>query len=120
MPFIRDVSANYHSDKPSECYACRYTCMVHVWTYIAFRLYHDSGLWTPEDRDILDLYCISSETDICSSNQHKEEYYHRKDFMITLHERMLPIRRVLNLQPPDHQSDPSEPRRPAIAQDKRG
>ena len=47
MPFIRDVSAKYHSDKPSECYARRYTCMVHVGTYIALRLYRDSGLWTP-------------------------------------------------------------------------
>ena len=47
MPFIHDVSANYHSDKPSECYARRYTCMVHVGTYIALCLYRDSGLWTP-------------------------------------------------------------------------
>ena len=47
MPFIHDVSANYHSDKPSESYACRYTRMVHVCTYIALRLYRDNGLWTP-------------------------------------------------------------------------
>ena len=46
MPFIRDVSANYHSDKPSKCYARRYTCMVHVRSYIALRLYRDTGLWT--------------------------------------------------------------------------
>ena len=46
MPFIRNVSANYHGDKPSECNARHYTCMVHIGTYIALRLYRDSGLWT--------------------------------------------------------------------------
>ena len=56
MPFIRDVSANYHGDRPSECYARRYTCMVHIGTYIALCLYRDSGL-CPEDRDILELHC---------------------------------------------------------------
>ena len=29
MPFIRDVSANYHSDKPSECYVMH--AVIHVW-----------------------------------------------------------------------------------------
>ena len=43
MPFIHDVSK-----LPNRAsYACRYTCMVHVWTYIALRLYRDSELWTP-------------------------------------------------------------------------
>ena len=46
MPFIRDVSANYHSDKPSECYARHYTCMVHVGTYIALRPHRGFRLWT--------------------------------------------------------------------------
>ena len=58
MPFIRDVSANYHSDKPSESYARRYTCMVHVGTYIALRPYPGFRVMDPQYRDILELHCI--------------------------------------------------------------
>ena len=48
------------------------------------------------------------------SNQQKEK--NRKYFMINLHERILPTRRVSNRQSPDHQSDmhPIEPSRLAI------
>ena len=60
MPFIRDVSANYHSDKPSECYARRYTCMVHVGTYIALRPHRGFRVMDPQYRDILELHCIFS------------------------------------------------------------
>ena len=48
MPFISDVSANYHSDKPSECYARCYTCMVHVGTYIALRPHHGFRVMDPQ------------------------------------------------------------------------
>ena len=58
MPFIRDVSANYHSDKPSECYARRYTCMIHVGTYIALRPHRGFRVMDPQYRDILELHCI--------------------------------------------------------------
>ena len=58
MPFIRDVSANYHSDKPSECYTRRYTCMVHVGTYIALRPHRGFRVMDPQYRDILELHCI--------------------------------------------------------------
>ena len=57
MPFIRDVSANYHSDKPSECCARRYTCMVHVGTYIALRPHCGFRVMDPQYRDILELHC---------------------------------------------------------------
>ena len=60
MPFIRDVSANYHSDKPSECYARRYTCMVHVGTYIALRPHRGFRVMDPQYRDILELHCTQN------------------------------------------------------------
>ena len=57
---------------------------------------------------------LSPEADNCL-NEWKGENDHRKYFMISLHERMLPSRRGSNPQPPDHQSDehPTEPPRPA-------
>ena len=47
MPFISDVSANYHIDKTSMWYTCSYTYMVHVLTYIVIHLYCNSRPWTP-------------------------------------------------------------------------
>ena len=75
MPFIRDVSANYHSDKPSECYARRYTCMVHVGTYIALRPHRSFRVMDPQYRDILELHCIhlqSWDKPVVQGNQSKK------------------------------------------------